>query len=114
MWLEVGRNLREEDLWRKERKRQSPSQDWSRRHKGIPGRDNVGGGVIAAIVLNMELRVRKVLDVALCIVVATITINVHPMAFHLDADELGRAKKGMQDGGVPKVTRPDILYGPTG
>jgi len=106
--------LREEDLRGKERKRQSPSQHGGRCHKGIPGGDDIGGGAVAAIVLDVEFRVWKVLDVALCIVVATITINVYPMAFHLDADELGWAKEGVQDGSVPEIARPDILYGPTG
>ena len=103
MWVEVAHNLRKEDMWGKERKRQSPSQDWSGCHEGVPGGNDVGGGVIAAIILDVELRVREILDVALCIVVATITIDIHPMAFYFDADERRWSKKGVQDGGIPKI-----------
>ena len=67
-----------------------------------------------AIVLDVEFRVREVLDVALRVVVATIAIDIHPVTFDLDADERGWSKEGVQDRGIPKVTRSDILYGTTG
>ena len=114
MSLEVGHDLREQEMRSKERKRESPSQDWSRCHEGVPCCDDIGRGAIVAIVLDVELRVREILDVALRVVVATIAIDIHPVAFDLDADERGWSKEGVQDRGIPKVTRSDILYGTTG
>jgi len=43
----------------------------------------------------MKLRIGKALDVALCVVVTTIAVDIHPMAFDLDADELRWAKEGV-------------------
>jgi hypothetical protein len=97
-----------------ERQRESPSQDWSWCHKGVPCCDDIGRGAIVAIILDVKLRVRKVLNIALCVVVATVAIDIHSVPFDLHTDELGWSKKGVQNGGIPKITRPNILYGATG
>ncbi len=65
--------------------RHPPGQHTIRCDEWIPSGHDVSRALVAHVVLDDELRVRQMLDIALRIVEAAIPIDVDPVALDLDA-----------------------------